>query len=412
MKYGLIGEKLGHSFSKEIHKRIGNYPYELKELSQSEWASFLQKREFVGVNVTIPYKESVIPHLDELDDIAQKIGVVNTICNCEGRLIGYNTDYFGLKAMISHIGLSIAGKTVLILGSGGTSKTALAVVEDLGCTQAVRVSRAVKSGCVTYEQAKEQFTYAQVIINTTPCGMFPNLENSAIDIRDFPSVEAVIDVVYNPLLTKLVCDALAHNIPAFGGLYMLVAQAAYASELFTGEPVDPNQINKIFYELLFEKQNIVLIGMPGSGKTTVGAQLAKSLRRPFLDTDAIIEERENCSIQDIITAKGEAYFRDLETAVIHRIAGEQHHVIATGGGAILRDENITHLRENGIILFLDRSLDKLIATKNRPLSSDNDSLQQRYLERYHLYCNLCNLHVSADGSVEDVVKQIREGLQL
>jgi len=410
MKYGLIGEKLGHSFSQEIHQQLFDYTYELTELAPNELKNFILGREFLGVNVTIPYKEAVIPLLDEVDKTAQRIGAVNTVVQRNGKLYGYNTDYLGLRALISDTGISLVGKTVLILGSGGTSKTALAVSEDLGCRKAIRVSRSEKDGCITYLQAKERYDAAEIIINTTPCGMFPHIGESAVCVSDFPALQGVIDVVYNPLRTKLVCDALEHGIPAVGGLYMLVAQAAYAAQLFTGTPVDEEKVHAIFQKMLNQKQNIVLIGMPGSGKTTIGKALSECLGCTFVDTDAMIVEQEGRPISEIFSTNGESYFRDVESDVIRQVAARQHTVIATGGGAVLRRQNIELLRENGCIVFLDRSLECLIATEDRPLSSNAEALKQRYHERYALYCHSCNFHVPADGSVIDVIQQIREGL--
>ena len=410
MRYGLIGERLSHSFSKEIHNRLYDYEYELKEIAPSEIADFLSRRDFSAINVTIPYKETVIPHLDRVDETARCIGAVNTVVNRDGVLYGYNTDLPGLCALIRHCGADLTGKKVLILGSGGTSKTAFAAAQSLGCGLAVRVSRTAREGCITYAQAKQRHGDAAFIINTTPCGMYPHIGVSAVDVADFPSLEGVFDVVYNPLRTKLVCDALARGIPARGGLYMLVAQAVYAAGLFTGEAIDQNKINTVYEELLREKQNVVLVGMPGCGKTTVGKRLAQALDYDFADTDAYIVAEEKRPIPEIFASVGERGFRDLETAAIRGLATCQRTVIATGGGAVLRPENVQLLKENGRIYFLDRSLDKLVTTDDRPLSSNRADLERRYRERYEIYTGCCDRHVEADGTVDEIVRWIREDL--
>lgn len=408
MKYGLIGEKLSHSFSKQIHEQLFDYSYELIELSQVELDAFLKKRDFCAVNVTLPYKEAVIPYLDAMDEMAAQIGAVNTIVHREGKLYGYNTDYYGLHALIERSGISVADKKVLILGSGGTSKTARTVAQKLGCQFAERVSRTVRDGCITYEQAVALHADAQVIINTTPYGMYPNGGESLIDIDQFPYLEGVVDVIYNPLRTKLVGEALRRGIPAVGGLYMLVSQAAYAAELFVGKKVSETNVNVIFNRLRCERENIVLVGMPGCGKSTVGFRLAQSLGRSFIDIDALIVEQMASSIPELFQRMGEVGFRDVEAGVIRRTASVQGAVMATGGGAVLRADNIEQLKENGRIYFLDRSLSLLPVGGDRPLSANVESLQRIYRERYPIYCTECDTRVNADGAVDEVVNEIRE----
>jgi len=407
MKYGLIGEKLSHSFSKEIHGQLFDYDYELCELSASQLDVFLRERAFCAVNVTIPYKETVIPYLDAVDERARKIGAVNTIVCREGKLYGYNTDFDGLYALIVRSGIKLQDKKVLILGSGGTSKTAMAVAQYGGCASVLRVSRSAREGCVTYEQARELHSDAQVIVNTTPCGMYPRAGDSPIDLDDYPCLEGVVDVVYNPLRTQLVCDAQKRGIPAVGGLYMLVAQAAAAAQLFVGESVPHERIDGI-YRRIAAQENVVLIGMPGSGKTTVGKRLAEMLNRPFVDTDVCITEKSGRSIPDLFQRIGESGFRDLESQVIREVAGCKGYVIATGGGAVLRPENVDPLRGNGRVYFLDRSLSLLRATDDRPLASTMEDLQKRYEERYAVYCASCDVHIQADFDIDEVANRIRE----
>ena len=408
MKYGLIGEKLSHSFSTHIHHQLFGYEYELKEITLSELPAFLQNRGFCAINVTIPYKETVIPYLDVVDEMAQTIGAVNTVVNRDGKLYGYNTDFDGLLCLLEHNRITVRDKKVLILGSGGTSKTAMAVVRALGCREAYRVSRTERDECITYEQSVREHGDAQVLINTTPCGMYPNGGVSAVDLADYPHLDGVVDVVYNPLRTKLVCDALERGIPAVGGLYMLVAQAARAAEVFVGQSVSRDRVDAIYQNLIAEKENIVLIGMPTSGKTTVGGHVATMLQRDLIDTDARVVQEMGCSVPDLFEQMGENGFRDCEEKAVADVATQQGVVIATGGGVILRPINVQRLRENGRLYFLDRSPDLLMATADRPLFSNHEDLLRRFEERYPLYTAVCDVRIEADGSTEMVAKAIRE----
>ncbi len=408
MEYGCIGEKLKHSFSKEIHAKIFDYNYELKEIAPENLDKFMREGDFRAVNVTIPYKQAVIPHLDFIDETARKIGAVNTVVNKNGKLYGYNTDFFGMREMIIKNGIEVKNKKVLILGSGGTSKTAFAVAENLGGSEILKVSRNGGEGLITYNEALKNHLDAEIIINTTPCGMYPNAGISAIDIKDFKNLSAVIDAVYNPLRSKIVLEAKKRGITATGGLYMLVSQGVKAAEYFTDTKISNDVTEKIYAEMLAKKENIVLIGMPSCGKSTVGQKLADILGFSFTDTDGEIVKRENREIKDIFEIQGEKAFRDIESAVIKQISELQSTVIATGGGAILREENIDFLKSNGRLVFLDRSLDKLITTCDRPLSSDRESLKQRYRERYDIYCSVCDIKITADGSIEEVTEEIRK----
>lgn len=408
MEYGCIGERLVHSFSKEIHNKLFDYDYNLKELTANEVKKFFKKRDFKAINVTIPYKEKVIPYVDEVSDIAKKIGAINTVVNRDGKLYGFNTDFLGLKSLLQKSGIKIQNKKVLILGSGGTSKTALAVAEDGDCAGAYIVSRKKAEGYITYDEAIANHTDAQVIINTTPCGMYPNLNESVIDITCFENLEGVVDVVYNPLKTKLVCDALNKGVKATGGLYMLVAQAVFAAEKFLDKKIDTQVIDKVYKNILSQKQNIVLVGMPGSGKTTVGKLLAKKLGMDFIDTDIEIEQLENSTIPFIFENKGESYFRKVETQVIERISALQGTVIATGGGAVLNENNINMLKQNGSIYFLDRPLENIVATSNRPLSSTKQDLEKRYKERYEIYLKASDNRIFSNSTAEDTVLKIEE----
>ncbi len=406
MIYGCIGEKLTHSFSSEIHRRLFDYPYELREISPDELADFMFRRDFKGINVTMPYKQSVLPFLDEIDETARAIGAVNTVVNRNGRLFGYNTDYMGLAALIRRSGIDLRDRTVLIAGSGGTSRTAYAVAMQLGCREAVRLSRSGGEDCLTYDEAKIHYRHAQVLINTTPVGMYPQQGEMPLSLEDFPDLEGVVDVVYNPLSTALACAARQKNIMAVGGLYMLVAQAAYAAQLFTDVTVAEDTVDSIYFNLMKEKQNVVLIGMPTCGKTTVGKQLAERLGFDFVDSDEYIEEQADCCVADIFAREGEVSFRERESRAIRELSCRQSTVIATGGGAVLREENVLALKENGRIYFLDRSLTLLTPAQNRPLSTDRESLKRLYEERYNIYCTCADMRINADGSVEEIVSQI------
>ncbi len=406
MNYGCIGEKLGHSFSKQIHNKLFDYDYELKEIPSQDLESFLSNKDFSAINVTIPYKERVIEFLDFVSDTAKEIGAVNTIVNKNGKLYGFNTDFSGLKSLILKNEIDLSGKKVLILGSGGTSKTAFAVAKDLNAREIYRVSRNCTYGCITYKDL-EKHKDAEIIINTTPCGMYPNIQEMPLDIGGFDKLEGVVDVVYNPLQTKLVITAKSRGIKAVGGLYMLVSQAADASEKFIDKTVSNQRVNEIFEDIYNSKQNIVLVGMAGCGKTTVGKKLAEELNLRFIDTDEEIVKKYG-NITDIFKNKGETYFRQLESEVIRETAALQGCVIATGGGAVLRKENADLLKLNGKVYFLDRPLEKIQATSDRPLSSNREDLEKRFNERYNIYLNCCDKHIISDGTAEDTVNSIRK----
>ncbi len=398
-RYGCIGKKLTHSFSKEIHARLADYSYELIELSEEEIEPFFRKKDFEAINVTIPYKQTVIPYLDSVSEIAQRIGAVNTIVNRGGKLYGYNTDYYGLKALIERVGLALPGKKVLILGTGGTSKTARVVASDLGAAEVITVSRRKTDEYIDYEEAVTVHADAQIILNTTPSGMYPDCESKPIDVFAFPQLEGVVDAVYNPLCTNLILDAKEKGIKAEGGLYMLVMQAVVAVEKFLDTKIEKDIADRVFASVYAAKENVVLTGMPGSGKSTVGKQLAIDSYE-FIDTDAEIEKRCGCTVRELITAKGEAYFRDLETEVIRDAASKSCRIISTGGGAILRGENIRALRRNGKIFFLDADLSRLHAAADRPLCDSEEKLAKLYAERMDIYRKTADVTVPDLGSPE------------
>lgn len=409
MEYGLIGEHLSHSLSVAVHGMLGSYDYRLQELSPQEVESFMKRKDFKGINVTIPYKRTVISYLDEIDRNAELIGAVNTVVNRKGKLTGYNTDHSGMKAMIEKNGISISGKTVLILGSGGTSHTARAVCQGLGAKMIQVVSRSPSDGAVSYETAYKELSDADVIINTTPVGMYPKYDGVPIDISKFPRLSGVIDAIYNPLNSELVLNARERGIKACGGLYMLVMQAVFASELFTENTISKKTAESAYIRVLRQTENIFLIGMPGCGKTTVGELLGEKTGRRFFDSDEIIKRSANAEITEIFKAEGEAGFRKRETQAIRELCrNTRGAVIATGGGAVLNGENVRAMRSCGRIYFLDRDINDILPTSDRPLSSDCEALSRRYNERYPIYMRSADVRVEVSTDAVGCAEYIME----
>lgn len=406
--YGLIGEKLGHSFSKEIHESLAGYEYRLCPLSREEFAPFMERADFAAINVTIPYKEMVIPYLAEIDPRAAAIGAVNTIVNRGGRLCGYNTDFDGVKYLLARHNIDLRGRRVLVLGTGGTSKTVCAVAGALGAASCTVVSRSGGEGRLNYTGAAAALD-TQVIINTTPNGMYPhNGDAPLLDPAGFPRLEAVADVVYNPLQTNIVLAARELGVKTCGGLEMLVAQAKYAAELFTGRQIDDAVIDDIYRHIRREKLNIALIGMPGSGKSTVGRLLAEALGREFVDCDRVLEERAGREISDIFRRDGEEAFRGLESEVLLDVASRGGRVIATGGGIIKKAENIRVLRQNSLLVFLDRDPQRLDLDPGRPLSQSVGDNMKLYKERYPIYTGCADYQLQNNGTAGAAVAALAE----
>ena len=405
MIYGLIGEHLGHSFSAEIHARLGAEPYELRELSPEEVSAFLRREEFRGINVTIPYKQTVMPYLDGISGTAREIGAVNTIVRRNGKLFGENTDAAGLTMLLRKIGAEPAGKKVLILGTGGTSRTAAYAARKMGAREVIRVSRSAREGAVTYAEAALKHADARILINTTPCGMYPRTGDCPVDLGLYPELEAVADAVYNPLRTNLVLEARRRGIPAEGGLFMLTAQAVRAAELFRDTAYPPETAENIYRELLREKENMVLIGMPGSGKSTVSGALRRRTGRPSVDTDALIEERTGKTIPEIFREDGEKAFRDAESEVIAEVSARGGQIIATGGGAVLRPENVRALKRNGRLILLERPADALVPTGDRPLADTREKMDRLFLEREPIYRAAADCTVRLDGTPEEAAAE-------
>lgn len=406
MSYGLIGEKLGHSFSKIIHEELANYEYSLFPLSREEFAPFMKKKDFTAINVTIPYKEMVFEYLHHIDEKAKKIGAVNTIVNRNGELYGYNTDYDGFLYMLKKNKFDNAkGKKVLILGKGGASKACGAVFSDLGSNiEYVYYKKA--EGFLTYNDCYLHHKDANIIVNTTPVGMYPNSDKSPIDLKQFNSLEGVVDVVYNPIKTQLLVEAEEMGIPTVGGMEMLVAQAKFAVEIFTDKSLDDNSIPKVYQRILAEKSNIVLIGMSGSGKTYVGKALADRLGRKFVDSDEAIVEKLKMPIADFFNEHGEAPFRVIESEILEEIAKENSIVLATGGGVIKDKNNVLNLKKNGLVFWLHRSLDMLEFGNGRPLVSDAKATEKLYNERYPIYEKSAHIRIENEEELEKCVDEI------
>lgn len=407
MDYGLIGARLGHSHSPRIHAALAGYNYQLRELKEEELAGFLTERAFRGINVTIPYKKAVMPFCAELGEGARRIGCVNTIVKrSDGSLYGDNTDYYGFCQTARRAGVTFAGRHVLILGSGGTSLTAFQAAEDLGAASVERVSR---SGELNYETVYRR-EETEIVVNTTPVGMFPKNGERAVNLSRFPRLQGVVDVVYNPLRTAFLLQAEALGVPAAGGLPMLVAQARRASELFTGERIPEERMEAVLREVAADVTNVVLIGMPGSGKSTVGAALARRLEWPFVDADEEIVRRAGRSIPEIFAEDGEERFRTLETEVLSDLGKRSGIVLATGGGAVLFERNLPLLRQNGRIYRITRDVSHL-ATRGRPLSSSPERLREMERERAPFYERAADVTVSNDGSTAETVAAIMRDLR-
>lgn len=410
MMYGCIGEHLPHSFSREIHEQIGGYAYELKEIAPEALDAFMKARAFRGINVTIPYKQAVIPYLDEISDTAREIGAVNTIVNRNGRLYGDNTDAYGLRRLIERTGIGISGSRVMVLGTGGTSKTARYVAAQMGARDVLCVSRNPREGMLSYEAALRE--NVDVVINTTPCGMYPDIGASPISLEPFENLSGVVDVIYNPLRSRLVLEAMARGIPARGGLFMLVAQAVRAAEVFQDTRYPDTLADEIFEKLLHRKENLVLIGMPGGGKTTLAALLGERLSRRVVDVDVQIQERAGMSIPEIFERFGEAGFRESESETVAEIGKNSGLVIATGGGTVLRAENVRSLRQNGQLILLERPLKDLKPSPDRPLGDTLEKIERLYNERMPLYRKAADVTVPVCGTPEETVQRILNEVML
>ena len=399
--YGLCGRTLRHSYSKIIHEYLGNSEYRLLSLEKDELYELFESKNFKALNVTIPYKQDALMLCDVVSDEAKAIGSVNTVVNKNGKLYGYNTDYSGFVYMLKRAGISLAGKKVVILGSGGTSLTARAVCRGECAKEFVVVSR---HGKVNYDNISEH-SDADILINTTPVGMYPDNGRSPVDINVFKNLSGVVDVIYNPNKTALVLEAVKRNIPATTGLPMLVAQAVRAHEYFFDTKLSDSAIEEVYYKCLMKTLNVVFVGMPGCGKTSVGKAYAEITNRTFLDTDVFVEQ-QGMAIPEIFEKYGEDAFRDKETAAIKMLSSMSEKVIATGGGAVKRDGNVEMMKQNGVVVYLRRDLCKL-STDGRPLSQGGEErIKQLYEERHALYENAADIVIETHEDVDECAKRL------
>lgn len=400
MECGLLGRTLGHSYSPQIHGYLADYRYTLFEQEPEHVEAFLKSGTFQGLNVTMPYKQTVIPYLDELSPIAEALGAVNTIVRRkDGRLIGHNTDYFGFSYLLWASGLDVANKKVLVLGTGGASKPVIAVLREAGA-QVVSISRSGKDNYETLSRHAD----AAAIVNTTPVGMFPGNGAAPLHLAGFPKLEVVLDIVFNPARTALLLEAEARGLIAMGGLRMLVAQAKESSEWFTGCAIPDEKIDQIYRILTTQMQNIVLIGMPGSGKTTIAALLGQVLRRNVVDADEAVVSLAGKSIPEIFSQDGEEAFRRLETQALGNLGKASGTILATGGGCITREENYPLLHQNSQIFWLQRDIHTL-PTDGRPLSQAG-SLEAMYEVRKPLYARFADHIIDNNGTPQETLAAI------
>lgn len=404
-RFGLLGRKLGHSWSPQIHTLLCGYEYGLHEVEPEDLASFLATTDLAGMNVTIPYKKDVVPFCTELSDAAKAIGSVNTLVRRPDGWYGDNTDYAGFIAMTEQCGVDVKGRKALVFGTGGASLAVLAALRDLGAEPIVSISR---SGPDNYGNLSRHGD-GEILVNTTPLGMYPHTGVSPVDLRDFPACKAVLDVVYNPLRTKLLLDAEAMGIPHAGGLTMLVAQARRSAEQFADASIPASRVSETVKELEGQMENIVLIGMPGSGKSAVGKRLAPVIGRPFIDADEVLVQNAGMTIPEIFATEGEEGFRRRETETLAELGKRSGIILATGGGCVTRAENYPLLHQNGRIFWIQRDLLNL-PTEGRPLSQQN-ALSDLYERRKDLYAAFADHIIVSDENFSHSIEKIMEAFQ-
>lgn len=406
MNIGLIGHPLGHSYSKIMQEQWVDCEYHLWDIAPEDVGEFMTKKQFDGINVTIPHKMAVIPYLDDIDETALKVGAVNTIVHRNNRLIGYNTDVFGLTWLLQENNISITNKKVAILGNGGATKAALVVASNLGCKQCLIVSRKKGDGVITMDELMQEHNDVEVFIQATPVGMMPHEDQQLFSLASFHKAEAFVDLIYNPYRTTMVIEALDLGLKAIGGLQMLVAQGQEAIKRFHNITLSDDEIRSMVSALRCEKQNVVLIGMPGCGKSTVGKMFAEYCQREWVDCDQLIEQRCKKSIAEIFKDEGEEAFRNIESEVITMLSKRQGIVISCGGGVIKRHENTVRLRRNGFIVYLKRDLNELEVGVSRPLSQHKGVLEEMYKQRHPLYEKMMDVCIENNQCLQTVVENI------
>ena len=391
---GLLGHPLGHSFSPVIFSHLGE-EYKLYDVEKEGAEAIIKSGNFVGLNVTVPHKKTAFESVDFLDRTAAMCGAVNTVILRGGLTYGYNTDFFGMKAMLEYYGIDVKNKVVAIFGRGGTAGMAKVLMEHLGAKSVTMLGR---TDTPDYENT-------EIIVNATPVGMFPNCDNAICDVNDFKKLSGVVDAVYNPLRTRLVYRAKKAGIPACNGLYMLVAQAVKSYDIFFNKTTPREKIDEIFRQILWEQSNLVIVGMPSSGKTVIGQYIAASAKKRFVDVDAEIVRKAGMSIPEIFDKKGEDFFRELEQSVIAELSNGRGLLIATGGGSVIRKENRDALAQNGFVVFLQRDTD-LLETAGRPLSKDKETIKKLFIERLPYYKEVADFEVENNGDIESCKQKI------
>ncbi len=408
---GLIGHPLGHSYSPFIHKQIIDKEYKLYDLEEDEMIKVLLNKDFDCLNVTIPYKEKVIPYLDELSVVGKNIGAINCIKNVNGKLIGHNSDFDGFMWLLKNNQINLDNKNIAVLGSGGSSKAIISVVKTFNVKNVYIVSSSNKTGSISYKDLYD-IEDINCIINTTPVGMYPNMDDSVIDVTKFNNLDVVIDIIYNPFKTKLVIDAINNNIKAIGGIEMLVAQGVKAVEFFDDIKISDSKINEVVNKIVNEKRNIVLIGMPGSGKSTIGKKISKLFNYKLKEVDELIEKDIDMKISEFFEIYGEDKFREKESEIIKSLQDKSKCVISCGGGVIKDINNINILRKNGIIIFLDRNIINIYLNNDRPLTKNKEDLKRLYEERFSLYKKYSDITIENNTNVKDAIKKITKEILL
>jgi len=410
--FGLLGKKLTHTLSPQIHALLGDPNYQIWETD--DLAIFMKTTAFEGLNVTIPYKEAIIPYLDSLDGIAKTIGAVNTVGVRDGKRIGYNTDYYGLFKLLQHHHINLKNQKVLILGNGGAAKTAVLLATNIGATVVTKLCRNPKTADeLSYSQLDSVLDY-DVIINTTPIGMYPHNDDALLfSLSNFSALKCVIDLVYNPLKTPLLVEAQLQGVQAVNGLYMLVMQAKASRELFLNDKNIDHTLGKKIYDTLYrQRTNLVLVGLPLSGKTLYANLLKERYQKSVIDTDALIEQQEQKSISDIFASQGESYFRQLESELIDKLYQNNGQIISTGGGMIMNADLMKKLKQNSIIIYLDKDYHKImdLDIKNRPLIQSPEDVERLALIRAPYYQKYADIWVKISGQKSEIIREIEEKL--